>query len=74
MTGTSAPLLLMEKLRLGKFMAPKDGEAWSIDLVSSDLLRMGPWTGRLTESGLLLLKMGQWPSLSGQTTWGDIVT
>lgn len=59
---------------MGSSWLPKDGEAWSIDLVSSDLLRMGPWTGRLTESGLLLLKMGQWPSLSGQTTWGDIVT
>ena len=25
-------------------------------------------------SGLLLLKMGQWSSLSGQIIWGDIVT
>lgn len=41
---------------------------WSIDLVSSDLLRMGPWAGCLTESGLLLLKTGEWPFLSGQIT------
>ena len=35
-------------------------------LVSSDLLRLRPWAGLLTESGLLFCKMGRWPSLVGR--------